>query len=44
MSNTAKTGNNGYNLANAGFANHPVYMGNVGAKTHTNGFSFHPSN
>ena len=33
---------NNYNLANAAFSNHPVYFGNVGARTHTNGFSFHP--
>ena len=32
-----------YNLAAAAFANHPAYMSGVGARTHTNGFSFHPS-
>ena len=41
MASTAKPA---YNIANAGFANHPVYMGNIGAKTHTNGFGFHPGN
>lgn len=33
---------NNYNLANAAFTNQPVYFGNIGARTHTNGFSFHP--
>ena len=30
-----------YNLANAAFANHPVYS--MGARTHTNGFNFYPN-
>lgn len=33
---------NNYNLANAAFTNQPVYFGNIGSRTHTNGFSFHP--
>ena len=37
-------GSAAYNLANAAFANHPaVYLGAVGARTHTTGFAFHPN-
>ena len=32
---------NNFNLANAAFANHPVY--NMGARTQTNGFNFYPN-
>jgi len=32
-----------YNLANAAFTNNPtVYIGSMGSRTHTTGFSFHP--
>jgi len=43
MAGSSKNGHGSYNLANAAFTSHPtVYLGS-GAKTHTQGFSFHPS-
>jgi hypothetical protein len=36
--------NGNYNIANAAFSNHTAnILGGIGARTHTNGFSFHPS-
>jgi hypothetical protein len=44
MNGSSKNAGQGnYNLANAAFTSHPtVYLGS-GAKTHTQGFSFHPA-
>jgi hypothetical protein len=43
MAGSSKNGQGSYNLANAAFTSHPaVYLGSA-AKTHTQGFSFHPS-
>ena len=44
-SNQKQQNNATYNIANAAFTNNAaVYLGNIGSRTHTNGFNFHGNN